>query len=259
MGCNGYAPVIMIFQLSLRGVIMAIVEWKKEGTVAVLTMNNGENRFNPAFNEAMLSTFDEIERDSGVHAVIIHSSDAKNWSLGIDLNWMMEHIQMGDEDGIKAFIYGANDVFKRILLFPTPVIAAINGHAFGDGSILACACDFRFMKSDRGFFCFPEVDIDIPFLPSMLAQINKAFPTYKMEEAIFTGKRMVAKELEESKVIVKACRDDADLIAEATSFAATFLKKRGIFGELKKRMHNHIVELMKTADPPYIDNLKLTS
>jgi len=237
---------------------MAIVEWKKEGSVAILTMNNGENRFNPAYNNAMLGAFDEIEKNNDIHAVVINSSDAKNWSLGIDLVWMMEHIQMGDEEGIKAFIYGANDVFRRILLFPTPVIAAINGHAFGDGSILACACDFRFMKSDRGFFCFPEVDIDIPFLPSMLAQIRKAFPTYKMEEAIFTGKRMVAKELEESKVIIKACRDEADLMNESMAFAATFQKKRGIFGELKKRMNREIIELMETADPPYIDNLQLT-
>lgn len=237
---------------------MAIVEWKKEGSVAILTMNNGENRFNPAYNNAMLGVFDEIEKNNDIHAVVINSSDAKNWSLGIDLVWMMEHIQMGDEEGIKAFIYGANDVFRRILLFPTPVIAAINGHAFGDGSILACACDFRFMKSDRGFFCFPEVDIDIPFLPSMLAQIRKAFPTYKMEEAIFTGKRMVAKELEESKVIIKACRDEADLMNESMAFAATFQKKRGIFGELKKRMNREIIELMETADPPYIDNLQLT-
>ncbi|MCX7983060.1 MAG: enoyl-CoA hydratase/isomerase family protein [Syntrophales bacterium] len=234
---------------------MAIVEWKKEGSVAMLIMNNGENRFNPAFNSAMLNTFDEIEADHEVHSVIISSSDTKNWSLGIDLNWMMEHIQIRDEKGIKDFIYGANDVFKRILLFPMPVIAAINGHAFGDGSILACACDFRFMKSDRGFFCFPEVDIDIPFLPSMLAQISKAFPTYKMEEAIFTGKRMVAKELEESKVIVKACQDASELMTEALAFAASFQKKRGIFGELKKRMNHHIVELMKKADPPYIENL----
>lgn len=59
----------------------------------------------------------------------------------------------------------------------------------------------------------------------MIAQIKKAFPTYKMEEAIFTGKRMVAKELEESKVITKACKDEADLMAEAKAFAATFQKK----------------------------------
>jgi len=199
---------------------MAIVEWRREGTVAIITMNNGENRFNPAFNEAMLKTYQEIEDDAEAYAVILTSSDQKSWTQGIDLPWMMEHIQQGDKEGIRSFLYGANELFKRTFLFPMPVIAAINGHAFGDGSILACSCDFRFMKADRGFFCFPEVDIHIPFLPSMLAQINKAFPTYKMEEAIFTGKRMTAVELEESKVILKACQDQEDLMAQAIGLAS---------------------------------------
>lgn len=41
---------------------------------------------------------------------------------------------------------------------PLPVIVAIDGHAFGNGSIICCTRDFRFMRSDRGFFGFPEVD-----------------------------------------------------------------------------------------------------
>ena len=42
-----------------RRYIMAIVEWKKDGTVALLTMNNGENKHNPDFTKAMLNAFDE--------------------------------------------------------------------------------------------------------------------------------------------------------------------------------------------------------
>jgi hypothetical protein len=62
---------------------------------------------------------------------------------------------------------------------------AINGHAFGDGTILACACDFRYMKADRGVFCFPEIDISIPHLPGTLAIVKKAMPYYEVEELIF--------------------------------------------------------------------------
>ena len=132
---------------------MSVIEWKKVETVGVITMNNGENRHNPDFVRAILAAFDEVEGDPGISSVIIASSDPKNWSQGIDLQWMMGAMEKNDLQGIRDFMYGLNRIFKRILLYPMPVIAAINGHAFGDGTIMACACDFRFMKADRGFFC----------------------------------------------------------------------------------------------------------
>jgi enoyl-CoA hydratase/carnithine racemase len=138
-----------------------------------------------------------------------------------------------------------------------PVIAAINGHAFGGGSILACACDFRFMKSDRGFFCFPEIDIGIPFLPGMLAIVEKAVPSYKLQELVLTGKRAVAAELEADHVVVKACANEETLLNEAMGFAKGFNKRRLIFGEMKKRMHRRIVDIIEKEDPVFIDSLHL--
>ena len=62
---------------------------------------------------------------------------------------------------------------KRLVFRPENVAAA-----FGGGAILACACDYRLMRSDRGFFCFPEVDVNIPFLPGMLASVQRAVPAW---------------------------------------------------------------------------------
>ena len=238
---------------------MSVLEWKKDGSVALVTLTNGENRFNPFFNAAMLKAFAEIEQDSAISSVVISSNDPKNWSLGIDLIWMMDKVAKNDLPAIRDFVYGANDVFKRILLYPMPVIAAINGHAFGDGSIMACCCDFRLMKADRGFFCFPEVDIDIPFLPGMLAILRKALPGHKLEEAVFTGKKMGAQELEADHVVLKASANAEELMADALAFARTFNKKRPIFGELKKRMNRHIIDVMEREDPEYIDAVNLTA
>jgi enoyl-CoA hydratase/carnithine racemase len=236
---------------------MSIIEWKKVETVGIITMNNGENRHNPDFIRAILTAFDEIEGDPAISSVIIASSDPKNWSQGIDLQWMTDAMAKNDLQGIRDFLYGLNRIYNRILLYPMPVIAAINGHAFAGGSIMACACDFRFMKADRGFFCFPEIDISIPFLPGMQAILQKAIPGYKLEELVFSGKRTGAADLEAHHVIVKACENEEALMREAFAFAKSFNKKRPIFGEMKKRFHRTIIETMEKEDPAFIEPLQL--
>ncbi|MBN1534750.1 MAG: enoyl-CoA hydratase/isomerase family protein [Spirochaetes bacterium] len=234
---------------------MDVVKWEKNDSVAVVTMCNGENRHNPSFAEGMLRCFDEILKDESNHAVILTSTDQKNFSQGIDVGWLLGRKQENDLDSIKKFMYSMNNVFKTILLYPMPVIAAINGHAFGNGAIIACACDFRFMKSDKGFFCFPEVDISIPFLPSMIAWVKKAIPYYKFMELKLTGKRATAPELERDHVIVKACTDQTDLMNQAMEFAKTFHKRRGIYGEMKKRLNKDVIEIMEKEDPVFIEPL----
>jgi len=236
---------------------MSLLGWKKEDTVAILTLSNGENRHNPTFLTELVTALDEIEADKSVHSLVITSSDTKSWSQGIDINWIMGAFTGNNHQEIKNFLYEINHLFKRLLQYPLPVIASINGHTFGNGAILACACDFRFMKAQRGFFCFPEVDINIPFLPGMLAIVKKAFPLYKAEEAMLSGKRMGASELAVANVIVKACEDDEELMRESIAFAKSFIKQRPIFGEIKKRHNKQIVTIIDSEDPPYIESLAI--
>ena len=63
-------------------------------------------------------------------------------------------------------------LFGKMLALPVPTVAAIQGHCFAAGAMLAVAHDFRVMRADRGFFCLPEVDIHIPFTPPMAALIQ---------------------------------------------------------------------------------------
>ncbi|MFA6034469.1 MAG: enoyl-CoA hydratase/isomerase family protein, partial [Myxococcota bacterium] len=178
-------------------------------------------------------------------------------SQGVDVDWLMERFGAEDHQAIKDFMYGMNGVFKTLLLLPVPVIAAINGHAFGNGAILSCACDFRFMRADKGYFCFPEVDIGIPFLPGMIAFVKKAIPYYKFQEMKYTGRRYGAPELEKHNIIVKSCANREELMKDAVEFARTFQKKRGIFGEMKKRMHKEIIDIIDSQDKPFIEALFL--
>jgi len=153
----------------------------------------------------------------------------------------------------KAFFYTMMKLFKRILLYPMPTIAAISGHVFAGGAIMICAFDFRFMRADRGFFSFPEVDLGIPFLPGMIAIIKKAIPMYKFEEMQYSGKRVTAEECEAHHIIMKACHMD-DLMNEALSFAKALNKRREVIAEMKKRMYKDIVHTIDVKDSPVIES-----
>ena len=223
---------------------MSIMNWVKDETVAIITMTNGENRQNLVFAKTLNTMLDEVIADKSITALIITSNDAKNFSQGIDVEWIMGQMQKNEHQPVVDFINEMDVVFKKLLLYPVPVIAAMNGHAFGNGSIITCACDFRFMRSDRGFFCFPEVNIGIPFRWGMNAFVKKAIPLHVLSQMQFSGNRYTAPELEKNNIIVKACANQEELMASTIAFAKTFQKKRGIFGELKKRLYADIIKVL---------------
>jgi len=235
---------------------MALIEYELDENVAVVTMNSGENRFNLAFLDEFLSVLDTIENDTDANALVVRSSHEKIFSNGIDLDWLVSLIQKNDPDTARKFLYTMNSLFKRLLIYPMPTIAAMTGHAFAGGAIMCCAFDFRFMRSDRGFFCFPEVDLGIPFLPGMIALAEKAIPMYKLEEMKYTGKRLTAYECEEHHIVMKACHID-DLMDEALSFAKGLNKGRKIIRAMKEGMYKDIVRVMDEEDPLIIETGKL--
>ena len=236
---------------------MDLVKITYHGDVALLTMENGENRHNPNFAEAMLAALSSVLENPDCKALVLTSNDEKCFSLGIDTEWLMPAMKAQQFSDIKQFMYNMDEVFKTLLLFPMPVIAAINGHAFGNGAILACACDFRFMRSDKGFFCFPEVDLSIPFLPGMIEFVKKALPYHRFNEMKLSGRRVSGRELEQDHVVEKAYDTHAMLMEGALNYAKTFDKKRGIFGEHKKRLHKHIIETIERENKPLIEALSL--
>lgn len=236
---------------------MKIVRWEQQNDRAVITMCNGANLMNLVFAEQMNLCLDQILEVKTIFSIVLTSSDEKNFSQGIDVEWLKQKFTDQDFNSIKAFMYAMDTVFKRLLLMPLPVIAAINGHAFGNGAILSCACDFRFMRKDKGFFCFPEVDVNIPFLPGMIAFVRKAVPEYLFNEMVLSGRRLTATELELGNVIVSVSENREELLEQAMAYAGTFKKQRPIFGELKKRKHKEIIRILEEEDPAYIEPLDL--
>jgi enoyl-CoA hydratase/carnithine racemase len=152
-----------------------------------------------------------------------------------------------------SFFYHLNQVFKRLVTYPLVTIAAISGHAFAGGAIFSSAFDFRFMRSDRGFFCLPEVDLSIPFLPGMNAMLRSAIPEQILREMQLTGARLTA-EMCTAYHIVKAAFPGNQLLEETLNFARQVNKKRPIIKELKARLNGPIVHAIDVEDVAHIES-----
>jgi enoyl-CoA hydratase/carnithine racemase len=235
---------------------MGMYEYTLDEQVALLTMN--ETKFNLNSVTEFLSVLDQIEKDTEAKALIVSSSDAKIWSNGIDLDWLLPHFQKGEKSVTDIFTAKLNELLKRILFYPMITVAAITGHAFAGGAIMACCFDFRFMRKDRGYLCFPEVDLGIPFVPSMTAMVKKAIPMDLVEEMQLTARRLTADECEARHIVRKACTMD-ELMAEAISFARGLNKERSIVGKLKNVLHKDILTVMEVDDPAALKSLYLGS
>jgi enoyl-CoA hydratase/carnithine racemase len=235
---------------------MAMYEFALEEKVALLTMN--ENKFNINSITEFLLVLNQIEKDTDAKALVVTSSHEKIWSNGIDLEWLLPLFQKGETSVTDVFTAKLNELLKRILFYPMITVAAITGHAFAGGAIMACCFDFRFMRKDRGYLCFPEVDLGIPFLPSMTAMVKKAIPMDLVEDMQLTARRLTADECEARHIIRKACTME-ELVGEAMSFAKGLNKERSIVTKLKNVMHKDILKVMEVDDPAALKSLSLGS
>ena len=225
---------------------MGMYEYTLDEQVALITMN--ENKFNINSVTEFLSVLNEIEKDTDAKALIVRSSDEKIWSTGLDLEWLLPVVQNGESSVTAVFTAKLNDLLKRMLFYPMITVAAITGHAFAGGAVLACCFDFRFMGKGRGYLCFPEVNLGIPLLPSFTAMMKKAIPMDLVEDMQLTGRKLTAEECEARHIIMKACTID-ELMSEAISFAKGLNKERAIVTKLKDVMHRDILRIMEVEDP----------
>ncbi len=231
---------------------MALVDYTIQEHVALVTLNDRDNRFNPPFLDALLDVLDQIENRTPARTLLVKSAHDKIFSNGIDLEWLQPVLQRNELTVAKQFFHQLNRLFKRLLTYPLVTVAALTGHAFGGGAILACAFDFRFMRSDRGFFCLPEVDVGVPFLPGMIALLRSAVPAHVLREMQLTGVRLTGEACERHHIVQKACPLD-ELLSVSHEFAQKVNKQRAIVAEIKRRNNHEIIQTMDGADIPYIE------
>ncbi|TAM73442.1 hypothetical protein EPN44_13680 [bacterium] len=129
-----------------------------EAGVATMTVNTPPTNTLSAKTVGELSrAFEAIERDDGVHAVVVTGAGDHVFVGGADVN---EFTRITSPEDARAKMRSGADLFRRIELFPKPVIAAINGVCAGGGCEFALACDLRIM-AEPATIGQPEINLGI--------------------------------------------------------------------------------------------------
>lgn len=152
--------------------------------VKVMRLRSGENLFNPSFLGAFHAALDEVEAD-GDAAGLLTVGEGRHYSNGFDL----AYLGSAERTEVLSFVERACQLLGRVLTFPLPTVAAVNGHAFGIGALLALAHDQRVMNQDRGWMCLPEIELGLQLHPFMQELVVAKASRAAAADAILSARR----------------------------------------------------------------------
>jgi enoyl-CoA hydratase/carnithine racemase len=218
----------------------------RDNDVFVLDLGDDENRFHPDWMTSVSDLLDEVEAVEGPRALVT-TATGKFFSNGLDIEWLGEN-----SDQVTQYVHQVHALFARVLSFPAPTVAALQGHTFAAGAMLALAHDWRYMRADRGFFCLPEADINIPFTEGMTALIKSKLTPAAATDAMITARRYGGGDALVAGLVDGVADEDA-LLAKAVEHAQPLAAKNGpTMGTIKTRMYAAELEvLLDTSGNPF--------
>lgn len=224
-----------------------MIDLSRRDEVFVLRMTAGENRIHPEFLAAFGAALDRVEQSEGP-AALVTTGEERFYSNGLDVGRLAG---LGGA-GVRAFLADLDRCFARLLALGVPSVAAINGHAFAAGGMLALAHDFRVMRADRGFFCLPEIDMAMkqPLERGMYALLGAKLAAPVLHEALVTGRRFGGLDAAANGIATEAVAG-SEVLPRAIELARSLAgKDRPTLAALRRGLYADALAVLERHDRP---------
>jgi enoyl-CoA hydratase/carnithine racemase len=217
----------------------SVIELDQDGSVWVLRMCNGENRFSLEWLDSINAALDRVAACEEPRALVT-TGEGKFYSNGMDLDWLSAAPERAGE-----YLRAIYAVLGRMLSFPAITVAAVNGHAFGGGALLATAHDFTVMRADRGFWCMPEADLGLPLTSEYLSVLTARLPARTVHEAVMTGRRYGGPDARAAGIVDRVAGED-EVLAEAVEIAGGMASKSSaVIAEHKRLLYGTAISALR--------------
>ena len=209
----------------------------RSGDVHVLHLGDGENRFSPDWMHQVHDLLGEVTADP---APLVTTAEGKIWSNGLDLEWLQ-----ANPTEFQSYISDAQHLLARMLELPVPTVAAVQGHCFAAGAMLSLCHDQRVMRADRGWWCLPEIDINLPFTPGMSALVTSRLTSQAATLAMTTGHRFGG-EAAAAVGIVDHLAGEGEVHQTAIGIAQQLVGKNpDVLAQIKATMHGDVLAALR--------------
>jgi enoyl-CoA hydratase/carnithine racemase len=163
---------------------MEHIQLERNNAVLLVKLARGKaNALNQDMLEELHDAVSTARQDESVHALVLASDNPRFFSAGFDVREVFYY----DPARMERFFGRFIDLYEGLHRFGKPVVAAMNGHTYAGGAILAIACDFRVMAETGCEFALNEINLGLSFSPGFMAMLMAAVGQAQARWLVLTG------------------------------------------------------------------------
>jgi len=214
---------------------------KRKDHITLIRINRSEvrNAINAHVSFELENAFDAFEDDSNAWIAIITGVGDKAFSAGADLKWAATASEEEKREAYKKLKYQASGLTGNYRI-TKPIIAAVNGYAYGGGFELALSCDI-IIAAEHAKFCMPEPIVGRVPVDGGIHRLVRQIPYHLAMEILFTRNVISAQEGLKLGFVNKVVPLD-QLIAEAEKMANIIMEGSPLAIRAIKQMANDGLE-----------------
>jgi enoyl-CoA hydratase len=216
-----------------------MIETADHDGIAILTLSHGP--VNALDLELLTAVPETLVAVADARAVVLTGS-GRSFSAGVDLKRIVD----GGVPYVEKFLPALSIATLALFEHPTPVVAAVNGHALAGGCVLAAACDIRLMSS--GTIGLTELAAGVPF-PTVALEIMRHAVGPALDPMVLGASRLAPDQATAIGLVHEIVEPDQLLTAALRQAEELCAAPPDVYALSKRQLHRPARERIDTDQP----------
>src|SRR5271167_1069401 len=224
---------------------MAIVQLSTRTGIAEVTFSRGKvNALNEQAVPELRGCFEHLAEQPEVKAIILTGQGTRFFSFGFDIPEFLEY----SKEAFARYLEKFTGLYTYLFTYPKPLVAALNGHTIAGGCMLALACDYRVMVSEKAKISLNEITFGSSLFAGSLRMLKFVAGERNAQAVAYSGAMYTAEEAQELGLVDQVSSDEK-LMEHAREAASRFAAKdSAAFRSIKRLLRSQAAKEMMACE-----------